>query len=151
MTENNTGFAAGNASAWLGMGCEGRSPAGCDKLQGYRRATSTGNKETGNEEACHEGGIGKRKCEGMEALRSASHLRSAPAGVLFGEPERDRVQADVLQASLARTARCRQLDFHRIDYPQMDPPEWNKFVTIKLRGDKAKSTSCRTDALATLK
>ncbi len=71
--------------------------------------------------------------------------------VLFGEPERDRVQADVLQASLARTARCRQLDFHRIDYPQMDPPEWNKFVTIKLRGDKAKSTSCRTDALATLK
>ena len=74
----------------------------------------------------------------MEALRSASHLRSAPAGVLFGEPERDRVQADVLQASLARKASCRQLDFHRIDYPQMDPPEWNKFVTIKLRGDKAK-------------
>jgi succinate dehydrogenase/fumarate reductase flavoprotein subunit len=44
----------------------------------------------------------------------------------------------VLQASLARKASCKQLDFHRIDYPQMDPPEWNKFLTIKLRDDKVK-------------
>lgn len=42
----------------------------------------------------------------------------------------------VLQASLARKASCKQLDFRRIDYPQMDPPEWNKFLTIKLRSDK---------------
>ena len=44
----------------------------------------------------------------------------------------------VLQASLARKASSKRLDFHRIDYPQMDPPEWNKFLTIKLQNDKVK-------------
>lgn len=38
----------------------------------------------------------------------------------------------VLNASLARKASSRALSFNRIDYPQMDPPEWNKFVTVKL-------------------
>jgi succinate dehydrogenase/fumarate reductase flavoprotein subunit len=38
----------------------------------------------------------------------------------------------------ARKASCKQLDFRRVDYPQMDPPEWNKFLTIKLQGDKVK-------------
>ena len=42
----------------------------------------------------------------------------------------------VLKASLARKTSCKQLEFRRIDYPQMDPPEWNKFLTIKLRDDK---------------
>ena len=30
------------------------------------------------------------------------------------------------------------LNFQRIDYPTMDPPEWNKFLTIKLENDKVK-------------
>ncbi len=30
------------------------------------------------------------------------------------------------------------LQFQRIDYPDVDPPEWNKFLTIKLENDKVK-------------
>ena len=41
----------------------------------------------------------------------------------------------VLHASLARKASSAALNFHRIDYPEMDPPEWNKYVTIKLEND----------------
>jgi succinate dehydrogenase/fumarate reductase flavoprotein subunit len=44
----------------------------------------------------------------------------------------------IIQASLARKASSRMLDFHRIDYPQLDPPEWNKFVTVKLDNGKVK-------------
>jgi succinate dehydrogenase/fumarate reductase flavoprotein subunit len=45
----------------------------------------------------------------------------------------------IFQASLARKASCQRLDFHRIDYPQMDPPEWNKFLTLKLQDGKVKA------------
>jgi succinate dehydrogenase/fumarate reductase flavoprotein subunit len=44
----------------------------------------------------------------------------------------------VLNASLARRASSRTLNFFRIDYPQLDPPEWNKFVTVKLENGKVK-------------
>jgi hypothetical protein len=30
------------------------------------------------------------------------------------------------------------LNFQRIDYPQMDPPEWKKFITLKLVDGKVK-------------
>ncbi len=39
----------------------------------------------------------------------------------------------VMHASLARKASSRFLGFRRLDYPQVDPPEWNKFVTIRLK------------------
>jgi succinate dehydrogenase/fumarate reductase flavoprotein subunit len=45
----------------------------------------------------------------------------------------------VLNASLARQASSRVLNFFRIDYPEIDPPEWNKFVTVKLENNKAKA------------
>lgn len=38
----------------------------------------------------------------------------------------------VLNACLARKASSKPLHFRRSDYPEMDPPDWNKFVTIKL-------------------
>jgi succinate dehydrogenase/fumarate reductase flavoprotein subunit len=38
----------------------------------------------------------------------------------------------VMHASLARKASSARLDFRRLDYPQMDPPEWTKFVNIRL-------------------
>ncbi len=38
----------------------------------------------------------------------------------------------VLHASLARKASSQALNFYRIDYPELDPPEWNKYLTIKL-------------------
>jgi succinate dehydrogenase/fumarate reductase flavoprotein subunit len=45
----------------------------------------------------------------------------------------------VLYASLARKASSRLLNFFRIDYPEIDPPEWSKFLTIKLENGKVKS------------
>ena len=44
----------------------------------------------------------------------------------------------IIQASMARKASSMPLNFQRIDYPQMDPPEWNKFLTIKLENNKVK-------------
>ena len=45
----------------------------------------------------------------------------------------------VIHASLARKASSRALFFFRIDYPDIDPPEWNKFVTVKLENNKVKT------------
>jgi succinate dehydrogenase/fumarate reductase flavoprotein subunit len=45
----------------------------------------------------------------------------------------------VLHASLARKASSRFLNFFRIDYPEIDPPEWSKFLTIKLENGRVKS------------
>jgi hypothetical protein len=44
----------------------------------------------------------------------------------------------IIHASLARKASSRPLMFQRIDYPTPDPPEWDKFLTIKLENDKVK-------------
>jgi succinate dehydrogenase/fumarate reductase flavoprotein subunit len=44
----------------------------------------------------------------------------------------------ILHASLARKASSRPLSFQRIDYPQMDPPEWNKWITLKMESGKLK-------------
>jgi succinate dehydrogenase/fumarate reductase flavoprotein subunit len=44
----------------------------------------------------------------------------------------------VMHASLARKASNSHLGFNRLDYPEKDPPEWNKFVTIKLKNDEVK-------------
>ena len=44
----------------------------------------------------------------------------------------------IMHASLARKASSEHLNFNRIDYPEMDPPEWNKFITIRLENDKVK-------------
>ncbi len=30
------------------------------------------------------------------------------------------------------------MGFKRLDYPTVDPPEWNKFVTIRLRDGEVK-------------
>lgn len=38
----------------------------------------------------------------------------------------------VIHASLARKASSARLGFNRLDYPEIDPPEWNKFVTVRL-------------------
>jgi len=45
----------------------------------------------------------------------------------------------ILQASLARKASSFPLNFQRIDYPTLDPPEWQKFLTIKLENGKVKT------------
>ncbi len=45
----------------------------------------------------------------------------------------------IIQASLARKASSVPLNFQRIDYPTLDPPEWRKFLTIKLESDRVKT------------
>jgi succinate dehydrogenase/fumarate reductase flavoprotein subunit len=42
----------------------------------------------------------------------------------------------IIRASLERKASSRHLNFQRIDYPQMDPPEWKKWITLKLENNK---------------
>ncbi len=44
----------------------------------------------------------------------------------------------IIHASLARKASSAPLDFKRIDYPEMDPPEWDKFITIRLENGEVK-------------
>jgi len=44
----------------------------------------------------------------------------------------------IMHASLARKASSSALDFKRIDYPQVDPPEWDKFVTIRLENGEVR-------------
>ena len=42
----------------------------------------------------------------------------------------------IIHATLARKASSMPLGLNRIDYPAMDPPEWHKFLTLKLENDK---------------
>jgi len=44
----------------------------------------------------------------------------------------------VLHSCLARRASSKHLHFKRLDYPENDPPEWHKFVTIKLENNSVK-------------
>ena len=44
----------------------------------------------------------------------------------------------IMHASMARKASSRFLGFTRSDYPSVDPPDWHKFVTIKLEQDQVK-------------
>jgi succinate dehydrogenase/fumarate reductase flavoprotein subunit len=45
----------------------------------------------------------------------------------------------ITQAMLARKASSAPLNFQRIDYPAQDPPEWKKYLTIKLENGKVKT------------
>jgi succinate dehydrogenase/fumarate reductase flavoprotein subunit len=45
----------------------------------------------------------------------------------------------LIHASLARKASSRALSFFRIDFPDVEPPQWNKFVTVKLENNKVKA------------
>ena len=45
----------------------------------------------------------------------------------------------IMNASLARRASSKALDFFRIDYPEIDPPEWNKFITVKMENGNVKT------------
>jgi hypothetical protein len=41
----------------------------------------------------------------------------------------------VIHASLARRASAKHLHFMRSDFPAVDPPEWQKFVTVRLENE----------------
>jgi len=44
----------------------------------------------------------------------------------------------IINAALARKASSMMLNHFRIDYPKLDPPEWNKYLTVKLENGKVK-------------
>ena len=45
----------------------------------------------------------------------------------------------IIEAMLARKASSKPLGLNRIDYPEMDPPEWDKYLTIKLENGEIKT------------
>ena len=45
----------------------------------------------------------------------------------------------IINAALARKASSMMLNHFRIDYPKLDPPEWKKFLTIKMENGKVKA------------
>ena len=47
----------------------------------------------------------------------------------------------IIHACLAREASSQFLGFNRLDFPEMDPPEWKKWIAIKLEDGKVKSKS----------
>ncbi|NVM35177.1 MAG: FAD-binding protein [Candidatus Lokiarchaeota archaeon] len=44
----------------------------------------------------------------------------------------------IIHSCLARKASSKHLHFIQSDYPEMDPPEWHKFITVKLENNKVK-------------
>jgi succinate dehydrogenase/fumarate reductase flavoprotein subunit len=44
----------------------------------------------------------------------------------------------VMHSSLVRKASSALLSFQRLDYPEVDPPEWQKFIPIRLEDNKVK-------------
>ena len=45
----------------------------------------------------------------------------------------------IIHAMIARKASSMRLGLSRIDYPEVDPPEWDKFLTIKLENGQIKT------------
>lgn len=45
----------------------------------------------------------------------------------------------IINASLARKASHSSLDFKRLDYPETNPPEWEKFITIRIEKGECKA------------
>jgi hypothetical protein len=57
----------------------------------------------------------------------------------------------VMHACLARRASARHLHFMRSDYPEVDPPEWYKFVTVRLENEAAVEGELAIDYFGSLK
>jgi succinate dehydrogenase/fumarate reductase flavoprotein subunit len=51
----------------------------------------------------------------------------------------------IIQACLARKASSQFLDFNRLDYPDMDPPEWHKWLTVKMENNEVKTQTLPID------
>jgi len=57
----------------------------------------------------------------------------------------------MINASLARKASSQYLNFYRIDYPEVDPPEWTKFITVRMEEGKLKTRDYPIDYFGNLK
>ena len=57
----------------------------------------------------------------------------------------------ILHACLARKASSKFLGFNRYDHPKMDPPEWQKFITIRLEEGRVATGERPIDFYGSLK
>jgi hypothetical protein len=57
----------------------------------------------------------------------------------------------IMETSRARKASNSYLGFIRADYPEVDPPEWNKWITVRLEGDEIKTGELPLDYYGDLK
>ncbi|MFX0057698.1 MAG: FAD-dependent oxidoreductase [Candidatus Heimdallarchaeota archaeon] len=57
----------------------------------------------------------------------------------------------IIHSCLARKASSKYLYFFRSDYPETDPPEWHKFITVKLEDNKVKVDERSIDYYGSLK
>ena len=57
----------------------------------------------------------------------------------------------IFEACRARKASSTHLGFTRMDYPELDPPDWHKWVTIKLDEGKVKTGELPLDYYGDLK
>ena len=82
-------------------------------------------------------------------LQSLDEIHDSEAQELYARNPHELMRAlealDILTCSeiithacLARKASNRYLYFERLDYPDDDPPEWRKWVTLKLVDDQVK-------------
>ena len=57
----------------------------------------------------------------------------------------------IIHACRARLASSRHLDFFRLDYPVVDPPEWHRWVTLRLEDGDVKTGRLPIDFWGPLK
>jgi succinate dehydrogenase/fumarate reductase flavoprotein subunit len=57
----------------------------------------------------------------------------------------------IIHSCLARKASSKQLHFKRSDFPEIDPPEWHKFITVKLENNRVKVSEKPIDYYGSLR
>jgi succinate dehydrogenase/fumarate reductase flavoprotein subunit len=87
--------------------------------------------EPKNEELMRIGSLWLKDLEGNEATKASA---DNPHKLMRTLEVMDILACSqmVIHASLARKASSRFLSFIRLDYPLLDPPEWHKWITIRL-------------------
>jgi succinate dehydrogenase/fumarate reductase flavoprotein subunit len=95
-------------------------------------------------------------------LQSLSEIRQAEATTLFARNPHELMRAlevlDILtcaemivHSSLARKASSGWFGFERLDYPEKDPPEWRKWVRLRLEDDEVTVGESPLDYYGSLK
>ena len=95
-------------------------------------------------------------------LRALADLRARDAAAMVARTPRELarvLEVDsvltnaelVLHACLARRASSRELQFNHLDYPEIDPPEWHRFVTVRLTAEGVDEGSVPIDYYGNLR
>ncbi len=89
-------------------------------------------------------------------LTSLDEIRRAEASTLYARNPHELMRAlevlDILTCAqiivhscLARKASTRWFGFQRLDYPEQDPPEWRKWVVVRLEDGQVKTRKVALD------